>query len=87
MRQSGIIDHSRDPCPWVVLSDFGGAFAMGVGSPHHSLQHIRANKKKKPLGRRRRNLARGKRLQEFSQWRTLHRSAHIDKSPSTRPRW
>ncbi|KAG0634303.1 Tim17/Tim22/Tim23/Pmp24 family-domain-containing protein [Tuber brumale] len=28
MRQSGLVDHSRDPCPWVVLSDFGGAFAM-----------------------------------------------------------
>ncbi len=24
------MDHSRDPCPWVALSDFGGAFAMGV---------------------------------------------------------
>jgi len=24
------MDHGRDPCPWVVLNDFGGAFAMGV---------------------------------------------------------
>ncbi|KAH8637096.1 hypothetical protein IG631_08931 [Alternaria alternata] len=24
------MDHSRDPCPWVILNDFGGAFAMGV---------------------------------------------------------
>lgn len=24
------MDHSRDPCPWVTLSDFGGAFCMGV---------------------------------------------------------
>ena len=24
------MDHSRDPCPWVALSDFGGAFCMGV---------------------------------------------------------
>lgn len=25
-------DHTRDPCPWVILNDFGGAFAMGVMS-------------------------------------------------------
>lgn len=24
------MDHGRDPCPWVILNDFGGAFAMGV---------------------------------------------------------
>ncbi len=24
------MDHSRDPCPWVIISDFGGAFSMGV---------------------------------------------------------
>lgn len=24
------MDHSRDPCPWVALSDFGGAFSMGA---------------------------------------------------------
>jgi hypothetical protein len=24
------MDHSRDPCPWVIINDFGGAFAMGV---------------------------------------------------------
>jgi hypothetical protein len=29
----GTMDHSRDPCPWVILNDFGGAFAMGV-CPH-----------------------------------------------------
>lgn len=23
-------DHTRDPCPWVILNDFGGAFAMGA---------------------------------------------------------
>lgn len=23
-------DHSRDPCPIVILDDFGGAFSMGV---------------------------------------------------------
>lgn len=26
------MDHSRDPCPWVALSDFGGAFCMGVSN-------------------------------------------------------
>lgn len=26
------MDHARDPCPWVVLNDFGGAFCMGVCS-------------------------------------------------------
>lgn len=24
------MDHTRDPCPWVALNDFGGAFCMGV---------------------------------------------------------
>ena len=24
------MDHGRDPCPYVILNDFGGAFAMGV---------------------------------------------------------
>ncbi|KAK0444283.1 mitochondrial import inner membrane translocase subunit Tim17/22 [Desarmillaria tabescens] len=23
-------DHSRDPCPWVILNDLGAAFAMGA---------------------------------------------------------
>ncbi|PBK89027.1 Tim17-domain-containing protein [Armillaria gallica] len=23
-------DHSRDPCPWVILNEFGAAFAMGT---------------------------------------------------------
>lgn len=27
------MDHTRDPCPWVALNDFGGAFSMGVCSP------------------------------------------------------
>lgn len=27
------MDHTRDPCPWVILNDFGGAFAMGVRAP------------------------------------------------------
>ena len=26
------MDHSRDPCPWVALRDFDGAFCMGVSS-------------------------------------------------------
>lgn len=24
------MDHTRDPCPWVALNDFGGAFCMGA---------------------------------------------------------
>ena len=24
------MDHGRDPCPYVILNDFGGAFCMGV---------------------------------------------------------
>jgi len=32
------MDHSRDPCPWVALSDFGGAFSMGaLGGEGHRL--------------------------------------------------
>jgi import inner membrane translocase subunit TIM17 len=26
------MDHTRDPCPWVALNDFGGAFCMGVST-------------------------------------------------------
>ena len=42
------LDHSRDPCPWVALSDFGGAFCMGVstcsvkvGRSAVLMQHVR----------------------------------------------
>lgn len=31
------MDHTRDPCPWVILNDFGGAFSMGVCPPQSSL--------------------------------------------------
>ncbi|QSL64196.1 hypothetical protein MERGE_000351 [Pneumocystis wakefieldiae] len=36
-------DHSRDPCPYVILSDFGGAFAMGAigGGLWHSVKGFR----------------------------------------------
>lgn len=30
------MDHTRDPCPWVALNDFGGAFCMGVCSFFYS---------------------------------------------------
>lgn len=30
------MDHTRDPCPWVILTDFGGAFAMGVSTTNIS---------------------------------------------------
>lgn len=36
-------DHSRDPCPWVILNDFGGAFAMGCigGTIWHGIKGAR----------------------------------------------
>ncbi|CDZ96896.1 mitochondrial import inner membrane translocase subunit [Phaffia rhodozyma] len=36
-------DRSRDPCPWVILNDFGGAFAMGLtgGAIWHSIKGAR----------------------------------------------
>ncbi|KAG7009624.1 mitochondrial import inner membrane translocase subunit [Physcia stellaris] len=44
-------DHSRDPCPWVTLSDFGGAFAMGGigGAVWHGVKGFRNS----PYGERR----------------------------------
>ncbi|KAF2839771.1 mitochondrial import inner membrane translocase subunit tim-17 [Patellaria atrata CBS 101060] len=45
------MDHSRDPCPWVALSDFGGAFSMGAigGAVWHGVKGFRNS----PLGERR----------------------------------
>ncbi|KAI9849242.1 MAG: translocase of the inner membrane [Sclerophora amabilis] len=45
------MDHSRDPCPWVVLSDFGGAFCMGAigGAVWHGVKGFRNS----PYGERR----------------------------------
>ncbi|KAJ1030001.1 hypothetical protein NDA16_000914 [Ustilago loliicola] len=36
-------DHTRDPCPWVILNDFGGAFAMGAvgGTIWHGIKGAR----------------------------------------------
>lgn len=36
-------DHSRDPCPYVILNDFGGAFAMGAlgGTIWHGIKGAR----------------------------------------------
>ncbi|SGZ27031.1 BQ5605_C025g10031 [Microbotryum silenes-dioicae] len=36
-------DHTRDPCPWVILNDFGGAFAMGAvgGTVWHGIKGAR----------------------------------------------
>ncbi|KAH3665756.1 hypothetical protein OGAPHI_003944 [Ogataea philodendri] len=44
-------DHSRDPCPIVILSDFGGAFSMGVigGCVWHGIKGFRNS----PYGERR----------------------------------
>ncbi|OQO03884.1 Mitochondrial import inner membrane translocase subunit tim17 [Cryoendolithus antarcticus] len=45
------LDHSRDPCPWVALSDFGGAFCMGAigGAVWHGVKGYRNS----PYGERR----------------------------------
>lgn len=36
-------DHTRDPCPYVILNDFGGAFAMGAigGTVWHGIKGSR----------------------------------------------
>ncbi|KAI9887713.1 MAG: translocase of the inner membrane [Watsoniomyces obsoletus] len=45
------MDHSRDPCPWVILNDFGGAFCMGAigGAIWHGVKGFRNS----PYGERR----------------------------------
>lgn len=45
------MDHTRDPCPFVALSDFGGAFCMGAigGSVWHGIKGYRNS----PYGERR----------------------------------
>ncbi|KAK7711913.1 translocase of the inner membrane [Diaporthe eres] len=45
------MDHGRDPCPWVILNDFGGAFAMGAigGTIWHGIKGFRNS----PYGERR----------------------------------
>uniref|UniRef100_A0A060T457 Mitochondrial import inner membrane translocase subunit TIM17 n=1 Tax=Blastobotrys adeninivorans TaxID=409370 RepID=A0A060T457_BLAAD len=44
-------DHTRDPCPIVILNDFGGAFSMGVigGTIWHGVKGFRNS----PIGERR----------------------------------
>ncbi|KAI9263778.1 mitochondrial inner membrane translocase subunit Tim17/Tim22/Tim23/peroxisomal protein PMP24 [Sporodiniella umbellata] len=43
-------DHNRDPCPWVIFSDLGGAFVMGaVGG---GLWHSVKGAKNSPRGER-----------------------------------
>ncbi|KAK3380957.1 Tim17/Tim22/Tim23/Pmp24 family-domain-containing protein [Podospora didyma] len=45
------MDHTRDPCPWVILNDFGGAFSMGAigGTIWHGIKGFRNS----PYGERR----------------------------------
>ncbi|KAL2069992.1 hypothetical protein VTL71DRAFT_14672 [Oculimacula yallundae] len=45
------MDHTRDPCPWVALNDFGGAFCMGGigGAVWHGVKGFRNS----PYGERR----------------------------------
>ncbi|KLT45941.1 mitochondrial import inner membrane translocase, subunit Tim17/22 [Cutaneotrichosporon oleaginosum] len=40
-------DHTRDPCPWVILNDFGGAFSMGAigGGIWHGIKGARNSPK------------------------------------------
>ncbi|KAL7415357.1 putative TIM17-mitochondrial inner membrane import translocase subunit [Mrakia frigida] len=40
-------DHTRDPCPWVILNDFGGAFAMGLtgGAIWHGVKGAKSSPK------------------------------------------
>ncbi|KAK9456609.1 mitochondrial inner membrane translocase subunit Tim17/Tim22/Tim23/peroxisomal protein PMP24 [Dipodascopsis uninucleata] len=44
-------DHTRDPCPIVIINDFGGAFSMGVigGTLWHGIKGFRNS----PSGERR----------------------------------
>ncbi|KAK9374158.1 Tim17/Tim22/Tim23/Pmp24 family-domain-containing protein [Lipomyces chichibuensis] len=44
-------DHTRDPCPVVIINDFGGAFSMGVigGTIWHGIKGFRNS----PSGERR----------------------------------
>ncbi|KAJ4393840.1 translocase of the inner membrane [Gnomoniopsis smithogilvyi] len=45
------MDHTRDPCPFVILNDFGGAFCMGAigGTIWHGIKGFRNS----PYGERR----------------------------------
>ncbi|EGX43886.1 hypothetical protein AOL_s00210g333 [Orbilia oligospora ATCC 24927] len=45
------MDHTRDPCPWVIFNDFGGAFSMGAigGAVWHGVKGFRNS----PMGERR----------------------------------
>jgi hypothetical protein len=37
------MDHARDPCPWVILNDFGGAVRFRVPSDDSRLCTNRIN--------------------------------------------
>lgn len=85
-------DHSRDPCPWVTLQDFGGAFCMGVRFPfrHPFPPGPSRNLLTNPLlflGHRRRSMARRERLPEFSLRRATDRRPDSHQSPCAGPRW
>ena len=78
------MDHSQDPCPWVILSNFGGAFSMGVRLL--SLPLIYQSwliYVLPPLGYRWNCLAWLKRFPKLTLRRTTHRSHHSDQSPRT----
>lgn len=75
------LDHSRDPCPWVALSDFGGAFCMGVCQP--ITIHTPSNRAILTIfatGNRRSSLARHQRLPQLTLQRTHDRLHHCHQS-------
>ncbi|KAL7775764.1 hypothetical protein CFE70_009608 [Pyrenophora teres f. teres 0-1] len=49
------MDHSRDPCPWVILNDFGGAFAMVPQLTLRRATHRRHHSDQSPRTRSRGN--------------------------------
>lgn len=71
------MDHGRDPCPWVILNDFGGAFAMGVRPYHPSPSTMRPTLLTlPPTGNRRHDLARHQRLSQQPLRRAADRRHH-----------
>ena len=79
------MDHSQDPCPWMILSNFGGAFSMGVKAPFSLLLLYQSSLTETAtlVGYRWSRLARCKGLPKLSPRRTTHRGHHRDQSTRT----
>jgi hypothetical protein len=93
------MDHSRDPCPWVILNDFGGAFAMGVCPLGRCISNPYTNttlgcrrssmawcKGRKYLLADTRNCAYKPIVPQLTLRRATHRCHHSDQSPRARSR-